>query len=74
MFIAFNISGWIAGPIIISLLLGKYLDKKYNSAPWFFIGLTILAFTVSITAIWKVINKYIKTIEEENKNKKENLN
>ena len=65
-----NVSAWIAGPIILALILGKYLDKRYNSAPWFFIGLTILSFIISITAIWKILQKYIKEIEKEAKDKK----
>ncbi|MFA6355383.1 MAG: AtpZ/AtpI family protein [Candidatus Paceibacterota bacterium] len=65
-----NVSAWIAFPIILALILGKYLDKKYDSAPWFFIGLTILSFIVSITGIWKILKKYIKEIEEEANNKK----
>ena len=65
-----NVSTWIAGPIILALILGKYLDKKYHSDPWFFIGLTLIAFIVSITAIWKILKKYIKGLEEEAKNKK----
>jgi F0F1-type ATP synthase assembly protein I len=60
-----NISGWIVGPIILALIIGKYLDKKYNSEPWFFLGLTGLAFLVSIFGILKILMKYIKQIEKE---------
>ncbi|MFA5773292.1 MAG: AtpZ/AtpI family protein [Candidatus Paceibacterota bacterium] len=66
-----NISGWIAGPIIIALIVGKYLDKKYNSDPWFFIGLTVIAFVISIAGIMKILMKYLKEIEREAKEKKE---
>lgn len=69
-----NISGWIAGPIIIALILGKYLDKKYNSDPWFFLGLTAVAFFISIFGIFKILMKYLKEIEREAKfNKVESL-
>ena len=71
MFIAINVSGWIAGPIILALIIGKYLDKKYDSAPWFFLGLTGVAFIVSIGGIWKILNKYIKDLEKEARKKKE---
>jgi F0F1-type ATP synthase assembly protein I len=66
-----NISGWIAGPIIIALILGKYLDKKYNSDPWFFLGLTAIAFFISIFGIVKILMKYLKEIEREAKEKRE---
>ncbi|MFA6251587.1 MAG: AtpZ/AtpI family protein [Candidatus Paceibacterota bacterium] len=69
-----NISGWIVGPIILALIVGKYLDKRYNSEPWFFLGLTGLAFLVSIFGILKIMIKYIKQIEKEAKEKKDSLN
>ena len=66
-----NISGWIVGPIIIALILGKYLDKRYNSEPWFFLGLTAIAFFISIFGIVKILMKYLKEIEREAKEKRE---
>lgn len=69
-----NVSGWIACPIIIALFVGKWLDKKYNSEPWFFIGLTAIAFTISIGGILKILMKYLKDIEKEAKEKKDLLN
>jgi F0F1-type ATP synthase assembly protein I len=60
-------SGWIAGPIIVSLFLGKFLDKKYNTEPWFFLGLTSLSFLISIFGIIKILSNYIKEIEDKNK-------
>jgi F0F1-type ATP synthase assembly protein I len=70
MMIFANISGWIIGPIILALIIGKYLDKKYNSEPWFFLGLTAIAFFISIFGILKILMKYIKDMEKEAKNKK----
>jgi F0F1-type ATP synthase assembly protein I len=70
MMIFANISGWIAGPIILALIVGKWLDKKYNSEPWFFIGLTGVAFFISIFGILKILMKYIKDIESEAKSSK----
>ena len=69
-----NVSAWIAGPIILALIVGKYLDRRYGTAPWFFIGLTILSFIVSIGAIWKILLKYIKDLEKEEKIKQNNAN
>jgi F0F1-type ATP synthase assembly protein I len=68
-----NISGWIVGPIIIALIVGKYLDKKYNSDPWFFLGLTGIAFFISIFGIVKILMKYLKEIEIEAEEKKKSL-
>ena len=67
-----NISTWIVGPIILALIVGKYLDKRYNSDPWFFLGLTGIAFFVSMFGIIRILMKYIKDMEKENKEKKLN--
>ncbi|MBP6931738.1 MAG: AtpZ/AtpI family protein [Candidatus Pacebacteria bacterium] len=64
--IAMKISSWIAVPIIVSLVLGKFLDKKYNTEPIIFISLTILAFMITIYGIVRFSMSYIKDIEKEN--------
>lgn len=61
-----KISSWIAVPIIVSLVLGKFLDKKYNTEPIIFISLTILAFMITIYGIVRFSMSYIKDIEKEN--------
>jgi F0F1-type ATP synthase assembly protein I len=60
-----RISIWVAGPIIVALFVGKYFDKKYDSSPWIFLGLTVIAFIVSLVAIWKILQEYIKKIEKD---------
>ena len=64
-----EVTGWIAIPIIIALFLGRYLDEKYDSEPWFYLGLTGAAFVVSSIGIVIIASKYIKQIERENKEK-----
>ena len=63
--IAMKISSWIAVPIIVSLVLGKFLDKKYNTEPWIFVSLTAVAFIVTIYGIVKFSTDYIKDIEKQ---------
>lgn len=65
-----QITGWIVAPIVIALFAGKALDKKYHSEPWIFLGLTFLAFFISISGIVIITVKYIKQIEREDKEKK----
>lgn len=67
-----QVTGWIAGPIIISLFLGKYFDTKFNTKPWIFLGLTALAFFITCYGIVKMTTEYIKKIEKEVKEKKDN--
>jgi len=67
-----EISVWIVVPIVLALFIGKYLDNKYDSAPWLFLGCTALAFIISIFGIWKILSKYLKEIEKEILEKKKN--
>jgi F0F1-type ATP synthase assembly protein I len=60
-----KVSASIAVPIIIALYVGKFLDAKYHTAPWIFLGLTLLAFLTSIYSIWKNIKIYIRSLEKE---------
>lgn len=66
-----SVSGWIAGPIIGALFLGKWLDKKYDSEPWLFLACIGLAFAISSFGIVKITLAYIKKIEKEAQDKKE---
>jgi len=64
-----EVTGWIAVPIILALFLGRYLDERNNSEPWFFLGLTAIAFIISCSGMVIVAGKYIRQIEKEGQNK-----
>ena len=57
-----QVSGWIAGPIILALIAGKALDTHFGTKPWIFLGLTGIAFLISSFGIVRVVAKYIKDI------------
>ena len=69
MVIFAEVSAWIAGPIVIALFLGRWLDNRYQTEPWLFLGTMGLAFAVSSFGIVKITLNYIKKIEKEVKNK-----
>ncbi len=64
-----KVSTWIVFPVIIALFVGKFLDKYFNTQPWIFLFMTGLAFLVSTYGILKVVMKYAREIEKENKDK-----
>jgi len=64
-----KLSGWIAGPVIAAVFIGKWLDKKYNSEPWLFLISVGVAFFLSMFGIVRDSMKEIKKIEEEAKKK-----
>ena len=67
-----QVSAWVAVPIIVALIAGKWLDQKFSTRPWLFLLLTAIAFLISIAGIWRILTKYISNLERELKEKKEN--
>lgn len=63
-----RLSGWIGGPVIVAVFVGKWLDKKYGTEPWLFLGSVGVAFAVSMFGIVKDALREMKRIDEESKN------
>lgn len=40
-------SGWIATPLIMSLFIGRYIDRHWEIAPWGTIAIVGIAFIIS---------------------------
>ncbi|OGY49027.1 MAG: hypothetical protein A3J65_02970 [Candidatus Buchananbacteria bacterium RIFCSPHIGHO2_02_FULL_45_11b] len=59
-----QLSGWLIGPLVISLFLGRYLDDKFNTRPWLFLLTTALAFAVTIFGLVQETMKYLKEIDK----------
>ncbi|MFA6553355.1 MAG: AtpZ/AtpI family protein [Patescibacteria group bacterium] len=70
--IFYEVTGWIVVPIVFSLFVGRALDRKFDTEPWWFLGLTALAFVITTVGIVRVASKYLKQIEEEGKKKRAN--
>ena len=67
-----RLSVWVIGPVIMALIIGKYLDGYFHSTPWIFLGLTAFAFIISIFKIIVELSTHLKKIaEHEEKNKKD---
>jgi F0F1-type ATP synthase assembly protein I len=68
-----RLSGWIAVPVVIGVFLGKFLDKKFGTDPWFFLISVGVAFVFSTFGIIRDSLIELNRIEREEKEKKENL-
>lgn len=66
----FKLSGWIAGPVIVAVFLGKWLDRRYGTEPWLFLVTVGIAFFLSSFGIIHDSIREIKRIEREEKRKK----
>lgn len=49
----------IAGPIIIGVFLGKWLDGTFQSAPLFLIICLLLGLTAGVFGALQIIRKYL---------------
>jgi F0F1-type ATP synthase assembly protein I len=56
-----RLSVWIVFPVLIGLFLGKWLDRKYNSEPkWFLIVMGISFFVSMFGLIKNTLEEYKK--------------
>lgn len=69
-----QLSGWIGIPVILGVFLGQWLDNKYGTKPWLFLGTVGLAFVISTIGIVKEATAAMKKIDEDNKKKNESDN
>lgn len=60
-----KLSGWIAGPIIVAVFLGEWLDKKFGTTPWLFLLTVGAAFVLSTFGIVKDALNEMGRIEKE---------
>ena len=58
----FNISAWIAIPIIIALYLGNWLDQKFGTSPWLLLGTIGVSFFISMYGLAITATKEFKRI------------
>ena len=71
-----KLSGWIAGPVILAVFLGKWLDRKFDTEPWLFLLSVGAAFILSsfgivrdsIKEMERIKKSAIKKREEDKKN------
>jgi hypothetical protein len=66
-----RLSGWIGGPIIFAIFLGKWLDKKYATEPKLFLLCVGVAFFVSTFGIVRDALEAMKKITDDANKAKE---
>lgn len=67
MFLFFNISGYVVGPLLAALFIGKWLDQKWGTEPWVFVFATLSAFILSSIGIVVETRKFLKELEQKDK-------
>jgi len=66
-----QISGWIMGPIILALFLGKWLDNKYQTDPRYLLICVAVAFVISNVGLVREVVRYSRKMKKMEKNKKD---
>lgn len=64
-----EISSWIVVPLVAALILGKYLDNKFGTKPWIFIGLAGVGFILTCVGIYRVMKRYGEKLKDLNEEK-----
>jgi F0F1-type ATP synthase assembly protein I len=67
--LAWQLGYTIAIPLIIFALLGRFLDKRYETSPLFLLGAIFLSLIVSGVGIYKKVFEIIKDLEQEERKK-----
>lgn len=68
-----RLSGWLLAPLLIGVTLGKWLDRKYDTAPWLFLATIGVAFLVSMFGLIKNTLEEFKKIEKAANDAKSNI-
>ncbi len=58
-----RMSGYIIGPVILGLVVGKTIDARYHTSPRAVIISIIVASVISFIGLIKEAMKYVKTID-----------
>lgn len=64
-----QVSVWVVVPIVVALIAGKWLDTRYGTRPWIFLGLSGIGFLISTFGIVYTIGEYMRQIAKEAKEK-----
>ena len=59
----FQMSSWIAIPVIVGLFIGKWLDNRYGTEPWLFLGITGVAFIISIVGMVRESSRVMRSLD-----------
>jgi F0F1-type ATP synthase assembly protein I len=65
--LAWQLGYSITIPLIVLALLGRFLDKKFNTSPWLLLAGIFLSLIVSTFAVYSKTIKIIGATEKEEK-------
>ncbi|MBU1180128.1 AtpZ/AtpI family protein [Patescibacteria group bacterium] len=63
----------IAIPLVALALIGRFLDKKYNSSPWFLLAGILVSLIITSIWVWKKSMSIMAEMDKELKKQNENF-
>ncbi len=60
-----KMSAWIIFPVVLGAFLGRYLDSRWDSEPWIFLGAVVLAFALSVYGLIKTAREELKKMDND---------
>ncbi len=60
-----RMSGWVATPVILALLLGRWLDARNGTGSLWFYVMIGAGFFLSVFGIYRESKKYQRALEKE---------
>jgi len=64
-----KLSAWIVFPVILAVIIGKWLDALFGTEPWLLFLSVGISFVISIGGMVVISLREIEKIEEEKKKK-----
>ena len=58
----------IAFPLIICILLGIYLDRRFNTFPWILLIMVLAGIGLTVVNVYKVVIPFLEKRSGNNKN------
>lgn len=57
----------IAIPLVVFSLGGRYVDRAYDTGPWFFLGGLVLAIAVTTVYVYRKFASLLKDVNDQTK-------
>jgi len=65
-----RMSFWVVAPVVLGLVVGRWLDRILDAEPWGLISVVGLAFVISMIGLVKEASREYEKIANENKESK----
>ena len=65
-----RMSFWVVAPVVLALVVGRWLDRILDAEPWGLISVVGLAFVISMIGLVKEASREYEKIANENKESK----